>query len=293
MKIAILVHAAHGPRLRPEYLLARCASQWRAWGYEVRVHIRPEDALEADVVIPHLDQTRIEPRIVAALAAHPRVLNRAVVDISKRKVSRLILHESEPWDGPVIVKTDANYGGIADRRLVPAPTRLARGIVRRVRLRPPRLGVIREIEPSRYEVYESRHDVPPEVWGNPALVVERFRPERDGDLYCVRHYCFLGQASMVLRSKAREPSVKPSNVIERDVVDLDPAILARRRELGFDYGKFDYTLSAGQAHFFDANTTPSVGRRKGEAYDEIVRKLAKGIEGWSATGGPDRVGGGT
>ena len=88
-------------------------------------------------------------------------------------------------------------------------------------------------------------------------------------------------AGVAVRSRYHEPIVKGVNGADLEFVPVDSAIEAARKELGFDYGKFDYVLHNGKSVLLDINNTPTFG----DAYTpaarlEISRDLAKGISSW-------------
>ena len=92
------------------------ADAWRAMGHDVAFVRGIARDVEADLVVPHVDLTVLPDDYVRWLARHPRVVNRAVVDISKRRISRLAVGPDDEVDGPVIVKSNRNYGGLPERR---------------------------------------------------------------------------------------------------------------------------------------------------------------------------------
>ena len=50
-----------------------------------------------------------------------------------------------------------------------------------------------------------------------------------------------------------------------------------RRDLKFDFGKFDYTMVDGRPVLFDANRTPTIGDFPKERYLPLAQTLARGI----------------
>src|SRR6476659_5329398 len=112
-----------------------------------------------------------------------------------------------------------------------------------------------------YPVFATPREVPPRVWSNPSLVVEKFLPERQGEHYCLRQYVFCGSSEFNLFAVSNSPVIKSSNVIRKEMLDAaHPAVRAYREQLGFDYGKFDYVVRDGEAIIFDVNRTYSAGR---------------------------------
>jgi len=108
--IVILEHELQrGVRL--PYMIYGVAERWRAAGHRVLVHHGTHDPPEGDLAIVHIDLTVIPEPYRALAARYPRVINGSVLDVSKRSFSRILLERESDWSGPVIVKTDANFGG--------------------------------------------------------------------------------------------------------------------------------------------------------------------------------------
>jgi len=142
----------------------------------------PREAPKAHVVIPHVDLTHRPVGHDAWLGRQPAVLNRSVLDLSKRRVSTNLLQRDDAWSGPVVVKTDLNFGGHPELRLLGRHGLLGRW----ARRRPKRWTSARWWPSHEYPVFENLRAVPPEVWSNPRWVVERFLPEREGEAYALR-----------------------------------------------------------------------------------------------------------
>jgi hypothetical protein len=104
----------------PAYVLREVADVWRAAGHRVTVRHGPDaDAprVAADLAVLHVDLTRAPDDHVACVRAYPRTINAAVVDISKSAVSEHLVRPGDGYDGPVIVKTTWNCGGMRERQL--------------------------------------------------------------------------------------------------------------------------------------------------------------------------------
>jgi hypothetical protein len=109
-------------------------------------------------------------------------------------------------------------------------------------------------------VFEQKREVPRAVWLNPGLVVERFLPEVIDGMYCLRSWVFMGDQEQLSLRQARTPIVALPNVerrafIEPSKANLPDSLREQRKDLGFDFGKFDYVIHEGQAHLLDANRT--------------------------------------
>ena len=223
------------------------------------------------------------PGFLEPFRDHPCVLNRSVTDISKRAISELLVASPDDCDGPVIVKTNRNHGGVPEHRLfAPSPWRdrwhklLPYPRKHRAVATFLRTG---RLKPKQYPIYPTASDVPDHVWTCDGLVVERFVPERDGDLYCTSTYCFLGDVSVTVLKWSPEPVLRSGTVVRREFVDVPEEIAAKRRALGFDFGKFDYVVHEGRPILLDVNPTPAFGNPSLEPrLQEIVRTVAAGID---------------
>jgi hypothetical protein len=271
-RIAILLHERDAGAEQRSYIAWELAECWRAEGIEVALVRGGRGVPDADLLLPHLDLTVTPPEYAALLDAHPCVVNRGVRDVSKRRISDQVLAPGEHWDGPVIAKTDRNFGGVPETRFLEPETAPSRDLESATALRP-----------GRYRVFRALADVPHAVRANPALVLERFLPERDGELYCVRSYTFFGDAEVCWRKRGRLPVVKTRDLVDRAPVAPHPAMREARRRLGFDYGKFDYVERDGAALLFDVNPTPAYGAGPGlPGRRERSAALARGALAWFA-----------
>lgn len=277
-RVLIVRHPADAFK-QVNYVVHALTKLWRERGMvvestcDIAQSVGPET-----IVIPHLDVTRTPDEYAAFFARCPVVLNRDVTDISKRSISSNLVQSPGEHDGAVIVKTDRNAGGQPER------DKLRRGgIVARTGLRiAKRLpwSITGMLGPMQYHVYDHTSQVPWPVWRNRKLVVEKFLPERDGDQYCLRQYVFLGDREMNTIAYSPDPLVKSRNVTRREILPDVPAELREvRRQLGFDYGKFDYVMREGKAVLFDTNRTPTYNpNSKAGSPSEILQNLAKGID---------------
>jgi hypothetical protein len=262
MKVLVLYHEAQRGRPHPAYILDACAAVWRERGHEVSLAYGIGERPAADLVVPHVDLTRTPPEYVAWLESYPRVLNRGCYDVAKRRISRQLVAPGDGYDGPVILKTDLNYGGRPEEQNARRSGSLSASW--RARFAPALERLLRRPFAFRrtlddYPVFARPQDVPPAAWRNPAFVVERFLPEREGAFYCVRHYAFLGDRFLTTRFRGPAPFVKRPRCepAGRDFPPA-PAVVEFRRALGLDFGKIDYVEHEGRAHVVDVNRTPSL-----------------------------------
>jgi hypothetical protein len=260
------------------YLLYFICDRWREAGVDVVFLDDPEQRVDADVALIHVDATHRPPAYEAVLAHYPRVINGRVRDISKRRVSVQLVTRFSDYDGPVIVKTNRNSFGHPEQRTGARsgthPTLSTRILDRFL----PAMSRIRGT--GAYPVYPSLCDVPAPIWWDRRLVVEKFLPERDGDLYCLRNWTFFGDRELVTRSFAESPIVKRSTMLRYEVLDEVPdAIRAARQRLGFDYGKFDFVIHDGEPILLDANATPGCSGQRNEKLEAFAEDLAGGLVG--------------
>ena len=214
-RILILLHEALQPR-RPHYLIDALAARWREQGLLVSFVYGIRERPEADLLIPHVDLTRTPPEYVAYIRSFPVAVNRDVGDISKRRISAHLLRGDEDYVGPVIVKTDCNSGGGHEYRLsVRRHPVLARAWRRAAPVAEFALGrrLAWRCGLRDYPVYASLAHVPKGAFRNPALVVERFLPEREGDRYFMRHYLCLGDHTRSVRVAGRTPCLKRADCV--------------------------------------------------------------------------------
>ena len=274
------------------YRISYMARRWERMGFTVRVTRELDGLLDADLVIPHLDRSVVPRRVRRVLAGREHVVNRRVTEIRRTSFSANLLTRSTAFDGPVLVKTNANYGGKPERNAVamlPLPRRLtsragsflraARRTVRARSFSP--LARTEFLEPRAYPIYPSLGEVPPEVFRNESLVVEKFLPERDGSDYVLRSYSFFGSEGFAVKTTGPSPIVKGATGSAPEFVEPDPAMVAARARLGFDFGKFDYTIHDGVAVLFDVNWTQTFGPVFPEEMRErMADRLADGLRRW-------------
>jgi len=274
--IAILVHK--NDRFEAmHYFLHAISEIWRESGWEMRVLQGPQGKISADLAILHVDLTRVPNRYLKYLEQFPKVLNGQVADISKKRISRNLVERGDDYDGPVIVKTNRNYGGLGEAMHVSETIgvpRLAHALRRRLPW-----SMRDALAVSEYRVFQTKKEVPFPVWVNRDLVVERFLPEMHDGFYCLRTWVFFGDRETNSLSYSNEPVVKSTNIIKREAVPQVPEELREvRRKLGFDYGKFDYSIVERRVVLYDANRTPTLGAFPRDQYLPRVRHLAEGLK---------------
>lgn len=263
--IVILEHA-HQASANQDYLLYALARNWRDWGHTILMHRGLDDPPEADLAIQNVDLTIIPDEYRRLAERYPKVINGAVLDISKRRFSQLLLSEDSDYEGPVIVKTDANSRGKMDQH-----------IVRKIEtsLRAPKS---KPISLNHYHVYDSLWDVPDSAWKQQALIVEKFLPEKDDNGYYLRHWVFCGDRERSVRYRAAVPVIKSRDLIERLPAEVPDEIRAWRERLRVDFGKFDYVLHNGEYLLLDVNTTPTTPAQEDTNHKAVREAMARGID---------------
>jgi len=278
--IAVLFHERDRHALTAWYRVWAMAPHWRERGITVEPVWGIGRAIEADLLIPHVDLSYTPDEYWDVIQRHPRVVNRAVRDIRKTAVSANLVRPTDGWRGPVIVKTNNNGRGWMEHALLENGSpegrvgRIARRVMEQPWIERRRLGRVRM--PARYHIFSRAEEVPRGVWENEALVVERFLPERSGDLYAMRTYTFFGNREQGRFFRGTDPQVKALNSAMGEPVSPPESIVAVRHRMGLDYGKIDYVVHDGEAVLLDVNRTPGMS---GPIDGERVRKAAEMAKG--------------
>ncbi len=282
--ITVLAHAAQG--LSSGHFFAEAARHWVAGGGRLLVHRGLAAPPPADLGVLHVDLTRVPESYLTLARRYARCINSGAVDIAKRTVSRQLVVPGDAYEGPVIVKSDRNFGGMPERLVgLSQAGRLKRLWDRLAECLP--AAWTGRLRSGRYFVLPSPRAVPGWVWRRRELVVERFLVERQGPHFAINMWFFLGEVDCVATSLATTPQVKAATTVQRlPLHDRVPEPLRRRRqELGFDFGKFDYVMVGGEPHLLDANRTPHCGPSGfSDRGREICRRLAAGLDGLLVSG---------
>jgi hypothetical protein len=289
--IAIVFHETTTQDQMSRYRIWRCAQAWEQMGFSVKMLRWEHKPIEADLLIPQIDLSVLPRKYRQLFSSRSAVANRTVVDIRKSVFSRQLVTVKDAYHGPVIVKTNANYGGYPEwkcyqglsrnRRRLERVRWLSRKIARTIAsgsLAP--LARTITLDPKHYPVFSSKHELPRGVFKNPDLVVERFLPEREGRYYILRSYSFLGSAGVSVRTRSESQVVKGANGTDLEFIPVDVALVTIRKEMGFDYGKFDYVIYDGKVVLLDVNYTPTFAGYPTEVRSQITRQLATGIAEW-------------
>jgi hypothetical protein len=254
------------------HLIWYIADHWKKMGLSVDVVKGiPAESYDRDVILSHIDLTKVPVKYSKYLDRFPVVLNRKVTDISKRHISRNLVSEDSQYPGPVIAKTNNNFGGLPESY---QEGWLGRFFTMTGRIFRP--GMIQTMDPQNYQVFESISSVPDIIWNNAKMVVERFIPERDGDYFCIRICFFLGDIILNHRVYSKSKVIKGGAVEFSLPSEIPPEIHEIRKNMGIDYGKFDYVVHDGKVHILDVNKTPGILGNP-EIDNRVAEKLAAGI----------------
>jgi hypothetical protein len=235
-KIAILFHQSVSEERLLNYLISALANIWREDGHEVIFIFGVSTYVPADIIIVHIDLSVVPDEYFEFAKQYPAAVNGLVRDIRKSTYSTQKLAENDIYDGRVIVKSDLNYAGVPERKVYGGE------------------GLFKS--PKQYRVYAHARDMPPEYFHRDDVIVEKFLPELDDEgHYCVRNYYFFGDRVFAMRWRSTNPIVNNSSRFGGERVEPDPAIVALRAKLNFDYGKFDYIVVDGKATILDCNKT--------------------------------------
>lgn len=266
--IVLLEHQLQ-PRLRIPYMAHAIAQRWERAGHRVVYHRGTGAPPPGDVALLHVDLTVIPVPYRELARRYPRVLNAATWDISKSRYSVCRLARGDVWAGPVIVKTEANHGGLVDATL--RRIAIAEGIATDI----PAIATMKG-----YYLCASMELVPEEAWVTNGIIVEKYVPERDAAGNYVRVWTFFGAEERSSRYLSHEPLVRAVNFVSREVVDVPDELRAMRARMGFDFGKFDYVRHEGRFVLIDANRTPSAPPDVAHNPDMQASfdRLARGIE---------------
>ena len=281
--IAILIEEqADDPLETGRYLIHALSEEWKAMGLRVAVLRGMRRFEPARLLVPHIDATVRPARYDAFLERYRRVVNRRLTDVSKSSFSENLIGTDSGYSGPVIVKTNRNYGGLPERRADATSPR--RSLAERLRSRWPAFfgaspsGVawnrVEFLDVASYPVFQKLQDVPRAVFANPNLVVEKFAPELEGGHFCVRYAYVLGPKEITVRLKSRRAVIRGANADICEEAETPPEIGPWRRRLGLDYGKIDFVRSEGKPVLLDVNPTPAMATLERHG---LVRRVAQAL----------------
>lgn len=263
-----------------QYIVNVLAEEWRASGYRVIHHAGTGNLPPADILFLHVNRTIVPEAYAASASRYPVAINGRALDISRRLYSTVKLGKDDHYDGPVIVKTNENYGGLPEHRYVSALLPVAQLLFRLPQSKARRQitaswSRLSSLDPLEYPVFSHIREVPLGVWKNKNLIVEKFLPEREGNLFFVRYWMFLGDKNLTGRFGSEHPIVKfHRRATEVIPIEIPEDLIAWRKKLNLDYGRFDYVMHEGRPIILDANKTLAFGARSRLTDRERKEKFA-------------------
>lgn len=279
-RIAVLFHRGEQHADVSRYIIHHMAEYWRADGHDVVYLFGPRKYEPADVVVVHVNLSVVPDAYLELAGRYPVAVNGRVRDIRKSKISNNLLRADDPWDGPVIVKSDLNYAGAPERLLTRTAAERHWRFARRVRRA---LNHLRGYTPPfvdsvDYQIYNNIEQVPTRWWERDDVVVERFRPEIEDGLYHTRIFQFLGDRWTCTRVAAAGPIVKTQGSVRIEDITPDPEVLAWRERYHLDYGKLDYVINEGEVVLLDVNKTTGASHYEDDERQEALRRYrAEGL----------------
>ena len=278
--IALLFHEFE--RNPAQYIVHHLAGFWRDAGHDVKYLFGTRRFEPADIILVHVNLSVVPERYLRFASRYPKALNGAIADVRKSRLSTLLLQQGDQWPGPVIVKSDLNYGGLPEKTLGRSWLERRSSFARRLRA-----AIERRLpnsntpfsESAQYKVLDSISDVPPAWFSARDVVVEKFLPEMENGLYHLRIHQALGDRSSCFRLASGSPIVKAGNSIGGIDVDPHPEVIEWRRQLGLDYGKIDYVVIDGTPILLDVNKTTGANGTYLDSDDVRRRRqhLAEGL----------------
>ena len=279
--ILILTH--FNPDLQ-RYFVGLVAKEWEARG--IRVLVNRGDlncSVSADVCFVHVDLSVVPPHYIEFASQYPNTINLHITDIRKTSCSRNRVIRGDGYDGPIIVKSSLNSAGLperlggGERRLRRVWGTFNRGLTRRA---PPSLPFQQPSITSKnhYRIFPKRRMLPVGWLDRGDIVVERFRPERQGDNFVLREWYFLGDREYYSCEISRDPIFTSATKCPALEAPPPDAIRQVREDLRIDYGKIDYAIDCeGVPVLFDVNKTIGLNNPNSERALKGAWKLADGL----------------
>lgn len=260
-RVVILVHPATTPREVSRWAIDELGRVWTAGGLKVQYMAGIRPGVPADVLIVHVDLSVVPQEFLDFAASYPVTINARVKDIRKSTISRQRVLPGDGWQGSVIVKSNYNCCALGELMLVD------RDPSKQVKV--PRFPFKMQRQ-TDYRIFEQVAQVPQEYFADESVVVERFLPEREGELYYTRSYHFLGSKATTVRLGSPNPIVLGHNSTSMESIEPDPEVVRFREEFKLQYGKIDYVMCEGRAVILDVNKTTGAG---GVSSDPRVQEL--------------------
>ena len=276
--IAILGYDMGMPPTDDRYIMSHFRKYWLQQGIDVKVLRGIKENIDADIVLNHVDLTVTPDDYIKYMEKFRYKVNINVRNISKKLYSQNLLTKNDNYDGKVFLKTAANCGGKFDFFIRQAEKH-GKPLFNRDRQR--NWGTKSFMDSYNYTLFNHIDEVPPDVWDNDNLIVEKFVPEiAENNIYQVRYWFFFGDREINIGVQSDKPVIKGPNITNRFYIEYVPDELREyRSKYGFEYGRFDYSIVDGQFNLFDMNRTPTIGKNMQALFgDRYPSELADGIQ---------------
>ncbi|MEQ9424149.1 MAG: hypothetical protein RJQ09_07025 [Cyclobacteriaceae bacterium] len=268
MKIGILIHQNDRRFIQSDYVINHQVKWWnRKYSIEIIRGLKHRPVV--DLLINHVDLTIMPDEYLDFMSSYELVLNRNVVDISKKKISANLVSQNSDYEGKVLVKPDLNDLGFPEYEMKSRITRLV--------LKPIHYLTKSFDEKSQFKIYDSIGDVPDKYFSNSKYVVEKYLPEYKDGLYYLRSFRFFGDRCLCSTLGSKSQIIKGRNTVIRDDCTPPPEIFEYQKKFDFDFGKFDFTIYNGSVILLDANKTPGY---YSALDDETSKYLAEGLDSY-------------
>jgi hypothetical protein len=278
-RIAVLFHERDRETPLSSYIVDHLARYWREDGHEVVYLFGTKSHVPADLILVHVDLSVVPGKYLAFASRYPIVLNGQVRDIRKSLVSTNLVRARDSWTGPVIVKTDLNYAGKPERARTPKWLEKRPRLLRTARRARAWLTGREDLpEFTDYLIFESANEVPVGLSRRKDVVVERFLPERENNLFHLRMCQVLGDRRISTRVASHQPVIKAGTSVSSEPIEPHPEVETWRKRFNLDYGKLDYFVHDGRAVLIDVNKTIGASRQVADAPLQAMRRhLAEGL----------------
>jgi len=269
-RLAIL-HGRRTPRGAQHHMVMLIADFLSDLGVEV-IHLHGTGRfVPADAILVHVDLSVVPKSITRFAQRYPKQINAAASDIRKRTFADGLLKQGETFEGPVIVKSNLNYGGAPELTALTLPGRALR------RLRRMLTGARGRTIQSKadYRIFPSLSAVPQEYF-TPDNVVQKLVLEKDGEKNLLREYMFLGKLHYESVERSSAEIITEDEHVSCEAFIPHPRLLRLRRQLNLGYGKIDYVMADGEPFIFDANKTIGIGSKGGtDGFGDGLREMLK------------------
>jgi hypothetical protein len=253
--VVVITAPGHATLLRSRYLVRQVAEHWGALGVRFVVTTSASHAPAGEMAWLHLDLSDVAAGYRELAARYPVVINGRALDIRKTATATHLVSRDDDWRGPVIVKTNRNYGGWAD------DWGHAWGPLRHPRLhrlldRLPARATGR-LDPRSYPIHASKASVPGWIWGDSRFVIQRFLAERQDGRYAIRRWFVFGDREFCYMAFGDDPIVMGDDHAEWAESQVPDELRTYRERIGLDYGKVDFGVVDGELVVYDVNPAVS------------------------------------